>query len=150
MARLNQVRLKNGIFPFQCEIETRFGDVDVQHHINNVAATDIIQEGRVRMAYKFDFASVIQEQRLVVASMTFEFASEMLHPAPVLVSSGVLEIGRTSYLLGQLASQNGTICAYAEIVQVASDNKGAAPFNPEWRAALERLMITHPPSHLSG
>ena len=143
MARLDRARLTDGTFPFHCEVATPFTDVDVLGHINNVAMAAIFQEARACFARAFDLTNVIRGRRVVVASVTIEFADELFHPDPVQVSVGVLEIGRTSYRLGQVARQNGRIGAYAEIVLGASDKTGTVPFGEEWRAKLESLKVVH-------
>jgi acyl-CoA thioester hydrolase len=144
MPRLDRARLEKGIFPFQCEVATRFADIDRIGHVNNVATASILQEARARLAHEFDFAKVRKGQGLVVVSLTIEFVSDMFHPDPVQVSAGLLEIGRSSYRLGQIARQNGRICAFAEAVQVASDKNRSAPFNDEWRDKLKSLLIRYP------
>jgi acyl-CoA thioester hydrolase len=150
MARLDRARLRDGIFPFRCEIATRFTDIDVLGHVNNVAMAAIFQEARTRFAHAFDFMNLIKGRRLVVASLTIEFADEMFHLDPIEVSAGLIEIGRTSYRLGQMARQKGRIGAYAEIVQVAGDKTGPIPFDEEWRVALEGLRIAHHPAQAPG
>jgi acyl-CoA thioesterase FadM len=80
----------------------------------------------------------------VVASSTIEFAQEMQYPDPLLVSVGLIDVGRTSYRVAQVARQNGRVGAYAEIVQVASDGARSVPFDDEWRAQLERLKLVDP------
>ena len=144
MARLDRVRLTSGVFPYVCEVPTRFTDIDVLGHVNNVAAAAIFQEARARFSHACGLVGVMNGLALVVASMTIEYADEMRHPDPVQVSVGLIELGRTSYRLGQVARQNGRIGAYAEIVQVASSNGASAPFGEAWRAKLESLKITYP------
>lgn len=144
MSRLDRLRLENGVYPICCEIATRFADVDVLLHINNVAVAEILQEGRTRFAHAFDLVRAVQGKRVMVVSQTIEFAGEMHHPDPIQVSVGILEIGRSSYRIGQVARQNGTIGAYAETVLVAGDESGPVPIHEAWRRKLESLKIREP------
>ena len=41
--------------------------------------------------------------------MTIEFAGEMSHPDPVEMSAGVLSVGRSSVVIGQLARASGRV-----------------------------------------
>lgn len=141
MARLDRARLSEGVFPCRFDVATRFGDLDVQGHINNVAVAAIVQEGRARFSVENGISAFVRGRSLMVASLTIEYAGEMRHPAPVEVSVGVLEVGRTSYRLGAVLRQDGKIGAFAEIVLVAGKDGAPAPIDEEWRARLESLRI---------
>ena len=138
--RIDRARLQQGALPYSCPIATRYGDVDKLGHVNNVAIAAIFQEGRNRFIHAIDLMGAAQCD-VVVASIIIEFASDLMHPDPVDVAVGVLEIGRTSFRLGQLASQNGRIGAYAEVVQVARDSQGSIALPDAWRAKLESMKI---------
>jgi acyl-CoA thioester hydrolase len=142
MSRLDRARLENGTYPFHCEVQTRYADLDMLSHINNVAMADILQEGRLRFVMSTDVKSGLQRQMVVAASL-IEFATDMLYPDPVQVSVGILDIGRTSFRFGQVARQKGRVGAYAEFVMVTRDSQGPVPIPDEWRAALEGLRIKY-------
>lgn len=141
MARLDRARLAAGIYPCRFEVATRFSDLDVQMHVNNVAVAGIVQEGRARFSAENKLAAFVRDRSVMVASLTIEYADEMGHPAPVEVSVGVIEIGRTSYRLGQVLRQSGVIGAYAEIVMVAGKDGAPTPLDDAWRGKLESLKI---------
>lgn len=141
MARLNRARLMEGVFPHRFEIGTRFGDTDVQGHINNVAMAAIFQEGRVCFSREVGLMKMLQGRSIVVASTTIDYVGEMHHPDPIELSVGVLDIGRTSYRLAQVARQNGQVGALAEFVLVARDGGAPTPLDDAWREKLEALRI---------
>ncbi len=141
MARLDRERLSQGVFPFRCEVATRFSDVDMQRHLNNVAVAEIFQEGRARFAYENDLSPLTRGGSLMVAALSIEYVGEMRHPLPVEVSVGVLEIGRTSYRVALVARQNGVIGAFAEVVMVSGKDGASTPITEEGRARLETLKI---------
>lgn len=130
----------HGIFPFTYQMQTRFSDLDKVGHVNNVAVAAILQEGRNRFIYHLELTK-LGPVNLVVGSLNIEFAGDLFHPAPIDVSVGLLEIGRSSFRFGQIARQNGQIAVYAEVVQVARDEKGSIPLNEAWRPLFERAMI---------
>lgn len=138
--RIDRARLTRETLPFRCEIATRFADLDVIGHVNNVAAAAILQEGRNRFIHHCELFKLAHAQ-LVVASTLIEYAGDLLHPAPIEVCVGVLEIGRSSVRLGQIAWQHDRVGVYAEVVQVTRDANGAAPIPGAWRAMLETMRI---------
>jgi len=142
MTRLDRTRLEGGTFPFHCEIPTRYADIDQLGHVNNVALAEILQEARLRFILAFDLIGASRCQ-LVIAASHIEFSQELLYPDPVHVAVGVLEVGRTSYRYGQIASQNGRAGAYAEVVQVTRVGPGPVPLPEDWHAKLARMMITY-------
>lgn len=141
VARIDRRRLDaaDGIVLF--DVPTRYGDVDMQGHVNNAAAVVILQEARAR----FNLASGVHELlgglRMMVAALSVEYAGENHHPGTITVSTGLLAIGRTSFTLGQVARQNGRRTIYSEAVLVLADANGPASIPDALRKAFERFMI---------
>ena len=140
MTRLDRNRLEAGRFPHTHSVATRFSDVDLIGHVNNVAVGALLQEARYHFIVDTNLLGTAQCQ-LVIAAVSIEFANDMFHPEPVAVSTGILEIGRTSFRVAQVARQNGRIGAYAETVQVTRDASGSIPLPAEWRDMLDALKI---------
>ena len=141
MLRLDRSRLDGATFADTLEIATRIDDMDVQGHINNAAISVILQEARGRFN-KGRVASLLGGGLgLVVGSLFIEYAGQMYYPDPVTVSVGVLEIGRSSYVLGQIARQRGRITAFAETAMIATRDGRATSIPDEVRAALEDALI---------
>jgi acyl-CoA thioester hydrolase len=140
MTRLDRARFDNATYPHCFSVATRFADLDQYNHVNNVAVAGIFEEGRYPFFQQVDLSSVPGCQ-LVIAACTIEYASDMLFPDPVDVSTGVLEIGRTSLQLAQIARQNGRVAAYALLVQVARSEQRPVPLPEEWRASFAALRI---------
>jgi acyl-CoA thioester hydrolase len=138
--RIDRARLQRQGFAFAFDMQTRFSDIDKIGHINNVAIASLFQEGRNRFIHASEIYKLAHCD-LVVASASFEYAGDLFHPAPVEIAVGVLEIGRSSFRFGQIASQHGRIGAYAEVVQVARDASGSIALPDVWRAKLEALKI---------
>jgi acyl-CoA thioesterase FadM len=67
--------------------------------------------------------------------------SDLVSPDPVEVSTGLVEIGRTSFGLGQIARQGHGIGLYAEIVQVLRDAQGPPAIPTDWRNKLESMTV---------
>jgi len=138
--RIDRARLEHGVFAHRFEIGTRFSDMDKVGHVNNVAVTDLLQEGRNRFIHALKLMDAAP-CGLVVASLNVEFAGDLFHPAPVEISVGVLEIGRSSWRIGEVIRQHGRITVYAEVVQVARNDGGATAIPEAWRPLLEAARI---------
>lgn len=143
MARIDRRRLDGAAFPVTLALQTRFDDVDVQGHVNNVAAAVFLQEARVNLNARARLADLAGGARPVVAAISIEYAGEMHHPEPIEIDSGVLALGRTSVTIGQRARQGGRTTLYAETVLVMAGENGAAAIPDPLRAAYESLML-HP------
>jgi len=140
MSRIDRARLDGAALPFHIVVPPRFSDLDTIGHINNVAVALILQEGRIRMLHANELADG-RQLHLVVASLHIEFAADLLYGTPIEVACGILEIGRTSFRVGQVARQDGTAGAYAEVVLVTRDGGGPVPVPEAQRAKLEQLRI---------
>ena len=141
MARIDRSRLDGAAFPTSVTVATRFSDIDVLGHVNNAAAAVLLQEARAGLNRQAGYSEVREGLRPVVASLTIEYAGEMHHPAPVVIETGVLSVGRTSLVVGQIGRQDGRVTLYAETVLVMTDGKRPTPIPDSLRAAYERALI---------
>jgi acyl-CoA thioester hydrolase len=142
MARIDRARFESGLFPHRYAVATRYSDMDSLGHVNNVAAAEILQEARHRFILAADFMAYAERgPQLVVASSLIEYAADMMTPLPIEVSTGLLEMGRTSFRLAHVGRQADRIGVYAEIVQVVRDSQGPVPIPDEWRAKLEGWKV---------
>ena len=141
MARIDRSRLDGAALPMRMTVATRFSDMDVLGHVNNAAAAVLLQEARAGLNREAGYTDVRDGLRPVVASLTIEYAGEMHHPTPVVIETGVLSVGRTSLVVGQIGRQDGRITLYAETVLVMTKGKRPTPIPDSLRAAYERVLI---------
>jgi acyl-CoA thioester hydrolase len=142
MYRLDRARLTSATFAETVTLETRFDDLDMQRHINNVAVAVLFQEARGRFNQARIAGHIPAGGGIAVGSLFIDYAGQMFWPDPVEISTGVLEIGRSSYVLGQVARQRGVATAFAEVALVMTGPDGATPIGEAARAVLEGLKIT--------
>ena len=128
-------------YPFHCAIETRFSDIDVNQHINNVSLVSMLQEARVRFHRAAGFTPGEGGPSSMVASITVEYLGQSHFPAPLDVHVAPVRLGTTSYTLNQLVTQDGRVVAYAQAVMVCVDAQGPAPLPEGFRAGAERWMM---------
>lgn len=128
-------------YPFRCSIETRFGDIDVNQHINNVALVGLLEEGRVRFHRASGYHAALGGMTSMVASMQIEFLGQSYFPAPLEMHVAPLRLGNTSYTLNQLVTQDGRIVTYAQAVMVCMGPDGPMPLPGAFRDGVEPWMF---------
>jgi acyl-CoA thioester hydrolase len=128
-------------YPFRCSIETRFSDLDVNQHINNVALVGILEEGRVRYHRAAGYYTALAEAVPMVASLQVEFLGQSYFPHPIDVAVGALRLGRTSYALCELVTQRERVVAYAEAVMVLMAKEGPVPLPEAFREGVQPWML---------
>lgn len=141
VARPDPRTLDRAAYPFSIALPTRFGDLDVNFHLNNVAATSLIQEARIRF---FDWLGAPPDgdaSRWLVASMAVTFLAEGRYPEDTVGYVGVSRLGRTSVSFAQLLTQGDATIAHAEVALVLSNKSGPTPIDGALRARVEAARL---------
>ena len=141
MAKPDPALLDSARFPFRSVIEPRFGDLDYNLHINNVAMLGIVEEARLRFHAGAGHLAGEHGLRPLVASMGVEYLAEGLHPDPLTVCTALSHIGRTSYVLDQLVLQRDRPITYVRTVMVCTDRAGPAAIPAAFRDAAQPWML---------
>ncbi len=128
-------------YPFGCSIETRFGDIDLNQHINNVALVGLLEEGRVRFHRASGYHKALNGRSSMVASIAVEFLGQSYFPAPLDMHVAPTRIGKSSYSLNQLVTQEGRIVAFAQAVMVCVGPDGPAPLPAAFRDSIDPWML---------
>jgi acyl-CoA thioester hydrolase len=118
MAKPDPALLDPARYPFHCVIPTRFGDLDINMHLNNVALVAILEDGRVRFHHASGFHHAMAGLTAMVASFSVEYLGQAFYPQPLDVHVAVAQIGRTSFVLQQLVKQEDRIVSFAHSVMV--------------------------------
>ena len=141
MARPDPALLDPARYPFRCEIETRFSDLDTNLHLNNVALAGLLEEGRVRFHRAGGYHAAIHGMTSMVASLAIEFLGQSHFPDPLEMYVAAARLGRTSYQLNQLVSQQGRIVAYAQAVLVCMRNNAPGELPAAFLGSVEPWML---------
>jgi acyl-CoA thioester hydrolase len=128
-------------YPFSCRIEPRFGDLDTNLHINNVALTSILEDARVRFHSASGYHAAMANLISMVASIQVEYLGQSYYPHPLEIHVAASRMGRTSFALNQLARQEERIVAYSEVVMVCVGKTGPAPLPAAFRASVAEWML---------
>lgn len=131
-------------------LQLRWGDMDVNEHVNNVQFARLFEESRVRtFATWFEETSTVLP--ILVARQVIEFRAVLMYSfEPVTIETGVSRIGTSSYtLMGVLTDPAGQVCAVAETTVVTIDPRTGRPrpISDEGRAVLEGHRTQPVPMH---
>ncbi|MBP2274982.1 MULTISPECIES: acyl-CoA thioesterase [Sphingomonas] len=133
-------RLDPATYPHREAIQTRFQDLDVLGHINNVAMAGLFESGRVRFNRAMNLTGW-SGHRWLVAKLEINYLGEGFFPDDVEIASGIGEIGKRSWSILAAAFQKGECIATADVVLVMSASGGLTELPPEFRAGLEAHRI---------
>lgn len=123
----------------ELSIQLRWGDMDINHHVNNVQIARLFEEGRVRSfrswldARPEGFSMLVARQDIVFTAV-LNYSVE-----PVTVLSSVKRIGTSSFVMAlRIVDPAGTTCAIAETTMVSVDASGRpVPLPTDIRPVLE-------------
>lgn len=128
-------------YPHHEIIQTRFQDLDVLGHINNVGMAAILESGRVRFNQAVGLDAWRAAQRWLVAQVIINYLGEGHFPADVTVSSGIGPIGTRSWTILSTAFQHGQPIATCDTVVVMGRESGLDALPDDYRAALAQWQV---------
>ena len=131
-----------GHYPFHFTFDPRFGDLDVNAHLNNVAYARFFEEGRVRLHASLGGLDM-PGFRPIVANLTVDYLAEGRWPDPLTVGVGIARFGNSSYVVGLALFQKDACIALCDtvIVNRAAEGPGGAALPKSLRDALEGLRL---------
>lgn len=141
MPRPDPALLNPARYPFVHTVTTRFADVDPNQHLNNVALAAMMEDARVRFNQTIGLKVKIGERRAMVASVGMEYLAQGHFPDPVDAHCGIEQVGRTSWSIAQLLTQDGRAVAFARSVIVAIANDRPAPVPADYRELLNHWSL---------
>ncbi|MEZ5709076.1 MAG: acyl-CoA thioesterase [Blastomonas sp.] len=142
MARPDPLRLEAERYPVSLTTQTRFQDMDVNGHLNNVAYAALFESARVRMNRMVrPWLDRPANERTMLASVSISYLREGHFPDDVVVCSGIGHIGTTSWVIEQAMFQHGQCIATADSVIVCRTDNQAQPLRAEVREQLETMQV---------
>lgn len=134
MAKPDPALLDPARYPFHYVMATRFGDLDPNMHLNNVALAGVLEDSRVRFNTASGFRGAIAEgatnkMTAMIASFTVEYMGQAYYPQSLDTYAAMTRIGRTSFVIQQLIVQESrvVICAQSVMVCIAHDQPTPLP-----------------------
>jgi len=143
--RPHPMRLQLECYPVVDEIAARYGDMDANGHLNNLALESLHENARATMnrallpeAYDVGARRI----RLVTSQNAVHFLVEAHWPAIIQTGAGVGRIGRTSYVASTGLFIDGTCIGVCDTVLVALGDDGPVPIPDDLRATLHTVLLS--------
>lgn len=128
-------------YPFTTQVDVRFGDIDVNKHVNNVSLAGFVEEGRVRFHRASGFHDAAARTGSMVVSVATEFVGQAYYPGTLTIHAGALSLGRSSYELDLLIEQDGRAVAFARSVMVTTNDGKPCAIPDAFRESVEDWMV---------
>ncbi len=141
MPRPTPDRLDLARYPHRAAIQTRFQDLDILGHINNVAMAALFESARVRFNREIGLLRP-SGHRFLVARVEINYLAEGHFPADVEMGHGIGSIGTRSWEIRGLCVQEGKPLATCDVTIVLSAEGGATGLPEDLRATLEGWRVT--------
>lgn len=142
MPKPDPALLDTSRYPFSCAIEPRFGDLDVNLHINNVAMAGLLEDARVRFHRASGYRDGLVDLTSMIVSTQIEYLGQGHYPDPVTIHCALERAGRTSHAMVQVVTQRDRVVAFARSTMVTVDRKGSpAPLPSSFAETAERWNL---------
>lgn len=141
MAKPEPWRLDADRYPFTVTIPTRYQDLDIMGHVNNVAMAGIFETARVRFHRHLGRHPHDSGVRWLIAAVSLNYLQEAHYPADVVVGSAIGHIGNTSWTVMSAAFQHGECVATCDTVVVTHGPEGRRQIDDFLRVAMDANAI---------
>ncbi|MGB4100304.1 MAG: thioesterase family protein [Alphaproteobacteria bacterium] len=123
------------------EEHVRFGDLDINGHVNNLATGEYFENARVAL-HRQVFPEWPRVPHLfVLAHAAFDYYRELHYPAQVRIGTRLVKFGRTSMHLGAALFRNQDLIAQCRTIMVLIDVETRQPIEipATMRAAVSAI-----------
>ena len=121
----------------------RFGDTDMNGHVNNAVFAVLAESGRVNLFRTRLGEDEREGSYFVIAKLVIEFKAELHYPGRVRTGTWIRHLGRTSLGLAQvIVTENGLLAATSEAVCVSMSRatRRPAPLSDERRRLATEFL----------
>ncbi len=124
-------------FGFWSRVKVRWGDQDGARHINNVAYAAYLEDARLELLLGRVIPHKAKGDNFIVRRVAIDYLGTASYPAEVEVGSRVLEVGASSFTIGQGVFLGDRCLATGETVHVHLRGGAPAPLTEALRAVLD-------------
>ncbi len=119
--------------------QLRWSDQDLNHHVNNAKIVTLLEEARIVWLMSGKEHGALAEPKLV-ARLELDYRKPVLYTSELEIAMTISHIGRTSFSIRGVGTQDGEVCFEAINVLVVLDKETGrpAPLTDTDRAYLER------------
>jgi len=142
--RPDPARLLLRTYPVVDTAQARYGDMDANGHINNLAFESLHENARATMnraLFPAAYRAGDRPFRLVTSQNAVHFLAEAHWPVTFRTGAGVGRIGRTSYVASTALFIGDTCVGVCDTVLVLLGADGPTPIPDDFRAALETVLL---------
>ena len=132
-----------GSFPFFTEESLRFADQDHNGHVNNVASTIFFENSRVRFLTDVMPLPRSQSTGFVLAHLSIDYRAQLYYPGNVSAGTRVVEVRRSSVVLGQAVFRGDdcVACGHAIMVVIDRASGKGMPLPDALRQSVEGMLV---------
>lgn len=134
-------RLAADAYPHTQSVQTRFQDLDVLGHLNNVAFAALFETGRTKFNHQVKLWGQLQRRRSVVAQMEINYLAEGQYPADVEIATGIGAIGNRSWQILSAMFQGGQAIATCEVTIVMDKDADGGGLPDAFKAELAKWRV---------
>jgi acyl-CoA thioester hydrolase len=145
--RPHPARLSKALYPVTGQAIARFGDVDANGHLNNLALESLHENARAEFNERV-FPGIYQPAkrsiRLVSANNVVHFLAEVHWPSTIDTGLGIGRLGRTSYVVSTALFVAGTCVSLCDTVLVMlgpEQGSGPVPIPEQARELLGAHLL---------
>ena len=143
-ARPHESRLRLDTYPVADVVQARYGDMDANGHLNNLALEALHENARATMnrgLFPDIYDVAARRLRLVTSQNTVHFLAEAHWPAVIHTGAGVGRIGRTSFVASTGLFIEDSCIGVCDTVLVLLGDDGPVPLSEDYRAKLETVAL---------
>lgn len=137
----NPSRRSIAAYPLQSAMQLRFGDVDSQRHLNNVAQARLYEEG-VMILHRAAIKERPASGNGVVFQWTIRYLAEGRYPAPLQLGIGVGRLGGTSYRIDMGLFEEDRCISLCDTIVVFQINGASVPLPDFYRSGLAPMAMS--------
>ena len=142
MSRPAPWRLSPDSYPHTATIQTRFQDLDVLGHLNNVAFAALFETARTKFNRQAQlWGGEARARRTVVAQMEINYLAEGAYPEDVEIATGIGEIGNRSWQILAAMFQGGRPIATCDVTIVMDKNEADGGLPELFRDELAKWLV---------
>ncbi|MEW4468113.1 acyl-CoA thioesterase [Parasphingorhabdus sp. JC815] len=141
MSKPETWQLSKASYPYSTITQTRFGDMDLLGHINNVAMAGLFENGRVRFNHSLGMGNINEGDRWLIAAIQINYIREAHFPEDAEICSAIGRIGKSSWDIVSAAFQQDQCVATCTTTLVLTSKQGAKPISADFRKILESHMV---------
>lgn len=142
--RPHPARLSKALYPVSGLALARYGDMDANGHVNNLALESMHENARAEFNERIFpgiYDPAVRTIRLVTANNVVHFLAEVHWPGRIETGLGVGRLGRTSYVVSTALFVGEDCVGLCDTVLVMLGDDGPLPVPEDARARLGDYLL---------